>query len=252
MAARLDRSASGARHARWVGEITITMRSHEKINIQLTPELKEILGKECTIVEARNTDLMNAVNPYRQFIESAFSQVRADQRVANFMCDEAMRETRGTLMVKRSEVDKALEGGLSGLFGSKGFAASLRAGHERTVEIVLNAGSKVGTLPPHILGPGKAEALADRLTTSGTRLRGCIDQMDREIEPKRRPLRAAVEIGIGRVREALEQMDGRLRSHFSAEFIESLYPQLSKGGKSVAADADEEDDDSDPPEAAKG
>lgn len=37
-----------------------------------------------------------------------------------------------------------------------------------------------------------------------------------------------------------------LRTHFSAAFIESLYPELKKGGKAVAEDEDEDEDVNDP------
>lgn len=252
MVARLDRGASGAKHARWLGEIIITVKSHEHINLSLSALQKEKLAEERVKLEERHAELVGAVTPYRAFIENAFTEVRAHQRVANYLCDEAMRETRGTLLIRRSDVERELEGGLSGLFGKQGFAASIRAGHARTVEIVMDGGSKVRTLPPNVLGPGKAEELAGKLEGTGQRLKGFNDQLENEIEPRRRPLRAAVEVAVGRTREALEQMDGRLRSHFSADFIESLYPQLAKGGRAVAADPDEEDDGSDPPETIQG
>jgi len=53
---------------------------------------------------------------------------------------------------------------------------------------------------------------------------------------------------IFELREELDQMDGRLRSHFSQAFIDSLYPELARKRTAVADDEDEDDDTSEAPE----
>ena len=46
---------------------------------------------------------------------------------------------------------------------------------------------------------------------------------------------------------AVEQIDGRLRSHFPEAFIDSLYPELRKGGATIAGDEVEDEEPSAPP-----
>jgi hypothetical protein len=70
------------------------------------------------------------------------------------------------------------------------------------------------------------------------------------MEAQRQPLRSAVNKAVYALREELEQMDGRLRSHFTADFINSLYPELARRGTVVADAEDEDDDTSAPPEPA--
>lgn len=60
--------------------------------------------------------------------------------------------------------------------------------------------------------------------------------------------RSAVQKATYELREELDQMDGRLRSYFSADFIDSLYPELTRKGTIVADEADEDDDTSAPPD----
>ena len=68
------------------------------------------------------------------------------------------------------------------------------------------------------------------------------------LEEQRQPLRSAVQKAIYELREELDQMDGRLRSHFTADFIDSLYPELTRRGTAVADENDEDDDTAAPPE----
>ena len=103
----------------------------------------------------------------------------------------------------------------------------------------------IRVLPTRI--PGTV-TLADLLDEAADLLRGFMAEAA-TVEDQRAPLRAAVQKAIYELREELDQMDGRLRSFFSADFIDSLYPELSRKGTAVADEADDDDDTSAPPDA---
>jgi len=241
---KLSRSSSGARHARWAREVLATVKAHHDTNYLLAAEQRSALSAEIGKVEPRLAALESAVAPYRNFLEHAHVDTRAKQRVANYLCDEAQRAADGGLRPHRREIDAILPGGHATIFAKLPLSRVLRVGHEKTVALAEGAASKIRSLPAKI--PGTA-ALADGLDKAAGLLRSFNDQAY-ELEAQRAPLKAAVQKAVFELREELDQMDGRLRSHFSEAFIDSLYPELSKRGTTVADEDDEDDDTSAAPE----
>jgi hypothetical protein len=239
---KLSRAASGARHYRWGTEILAAMDAHREANYLLTPQQIDALGAEKTRVEARLTALSHAVVPYRDFIDHAHVQIRAKQRIANFLCDEAQRTADGTLRPHRRDIESIIPGGYGAILSSIPLSRVLRLGHEKTANMAEVAASAIRTLPSKISGTG---ALADALDKAASLLRDFVKEGEL-VEAQRYPLRSAVNKAIYELREELDQMDGRLRSHFSAAFIDSLYPDLVRRGTAVADDSDEDDDTAEP------
>jgi hypothetical protein len=246
MATKLSRSASGTRHARWVREILATGKAHLAHNYLLTDAQKKALGDEVPILEADLTALLGAVGPYRDFIDHAHVDARANQRVGDFLCDEAQRHTDGRMRPRKKDIDVILPGGFSALFLKLPLSRILKAGRDKTAEAAEKVAGLVRTLPSTIPFTGEC---ADGLDKAAGVLRS-FNKAAALIEADRTPLRSAVQKAIFAVRESLDQMDGRLRTHFSQEFIDSLYPELTKKGTIVADEEDEDDDTSAPPEEA--
>lgn len=67
------------------------------------------------------------------------------------------------------------------------------------------------------------------------------------IEPKRLPLRSAMEGDVFALRDFLTKMNGRLVQGLSQAFVDSLYPELRPDKKAVAEPIDEEVDPAAPP-----
>lgn len=246
MAAKLDRGASGTQHVRWGQAIADTMQAHVDIAREggdlhrLTPEQLAALAAELQIVDTALIALREVVTPYRAFIETAFGKVRARQRVADFLCDTAQTEAEGQL-AKNPDLGRFVTGGIKAIREGLALSQVVRAGRAVTVRLTVGAAALVKALPASVFSG--APALADRLTGAGRLLERYLDEELKEIEPKRKPLRAAMTVAIGNFRETLEQSDGRLRSHFSAAFIDSLYPRLAERGRVVADSGPEEDED---------
>ena len=239
---KLSRAASGARHHRWAIDILAAMGAHCEANYLLTPQQVDALVAERTRLEARIVVLRNAVVPYRQFVEQAHVQIRAKQRIANYVCDEAQRTADGGLRPHRREIEAIVPGGVGAIFSNMPLSRVLRMGHERTAQVAEVTASTIRTLPSKI--PGTV-VLADALDKAALLLRDFIKGGE-AVEAQRYPLRSAVHKAIYELREELDQMDGRLRSHFSAAFIDSLYPELSNRAAAVADEADEDDDTTEP------
>ena len=241
---KLSRSSSGVRHLRWGREILATMRAQDAVNARLPEAQKTVLQGEITKVAARVDTLAKAVGPYRDFIDSAHVDVRAKQRVANYLCDEAQRDADSGLKRYKHDIDTILPGGFSAILAKTPLSRVLKAGHEKTVEFAERAAGMVRSLPASIPGTG---AIADTLEKAAELLRG-FNEEARKIEEQRQPLKAAVNKAIFELREELDQVDGRLRSSFSQLFIDSLYPELTRKGSTVADEDDEDDDTSAAPE----
>jgi hypothetical protein len=241
---KLSRSASGARHARWAREILATLRAHQQINDLLSDEQKSALAAEISRVEPRIQALVERVGPYREFVEHAHVDVRSRQRVANYLCDEAQRAADGALRPLRKDIEAILPGGYAVILSKTTLSRVLSAGHEKTVEFAERAASMLRTLPSKI--PGTAP-LADALDKAAALLRSFNTQAE-GLAAQRQPLRSTMTKAIFELREELDQMDGRLRSHFAQAFIDSLYPELSRKRTAVADEDDEDDDTSAPPE----
>jgi hypothetical protein len=239
--AKLLRAASGERHLRWSKEVHATMEAHLRMNPDLSPTQRDALRAEWEVLGERITGLSAAVLPYRAFVEGAYTQVRAKQRVGNFLCDEVAREVDGTLRHKRADLQRALPGAWEQMFAGQPLSHALRQGHERTAQMMT---AMVGVLGSVALPGVDLEGLAQRAASRGALLDEANRELALEIDPQRAPLRLAVERAIFALREHLEQSDGRLRTHFPSAFIDSLYPELGSARTHVLDDADEDDDNS--------
>ncbi|MDI1445268.1 hypothetical protein [Polyangium sp. 6x1] len=242
---KLARSASGARHVRWARELLASLHAHHAVNERLSEDQKKALAAEIGRLAPRVQSLGESVGLYRSFIDHAHVDIRARQRVANFLCDEAQRGADGALRPHRKEIDHILPGGYATILSKVSLSRVLRAGNEKTVTFAERAAGAIRSLPAKI--PGTAP-LADALDQAAELLRSFNKQSD-ALEDQRQPLRSSVQKNIFEIREELDQMDGRLRSHFSQDFIDSLYPELTKKGSAVADEDDEDDDTSGPPES---
>ncbi len=241
---KLSRGASGSRHVRWSLEILASLDAHRVANYALTTHQQNALAAEKQRLEPIIAALRSAVGPYRDFVEQSHVSIRAKQRVANYLCDEAQRSADGTLRPHRREIDTIIPGGYAAILSKLPLSRVLRIGHEKTAHLAEVAASTLRTLPSKIPGTGP---LADALEKAASLLRDFIDDGE-TLEAQRHPLRAAVHKAVYALREELDQMDGRLRSHFTADFIDSLYPELARRGTAVADAPDEDDDTSAPPE----
>ena len=244
---KLSRAASGSRHYRWGLEILAALNAHRETNYQLTDAQREALAAEAQRVEKRVIQLGAAVGPYRDFIEQAHVGIRAKQRVANFLCDEAQRTAEGSLRPHRREIENVLPGGYATILSQFPLSRVLRAGHEKTARLAEVAANSIRTLPDKIPG---TTTLAEGLDKAAALVREYLKQAN-ALEAQRYPLRSAMYKAVYELREELDQMDGRLRSYVSADFIDSLYPELTKRGTVVADTEDEDDDTSAAPEEGK-
>jgi hypothetical protein len=245
--AKLVRTASGTRHYRWALEIAATLHSHLEYNYLLSETQKQALAAEAPGLDALVQKLQNGVVPYRNFIDTAYIKVRAGQRVADFLCDEAQREADGHLRPRKKDIDSILSGGYGAIFSKNPLSRVLSSGREKTVELARRAATMLRTLPASIRG---ATEMADALDKAASLLHSFNVERRDVVSPQREPLKAAVQKSIYELREGLDQMDGRLRTHFSQDFINSLYPELTKKGIAVADEDDEDDDTSGPPDEA--
>jgi len=243
MTERLKRGASGARHLRWGREIFATVDAHLAHNNRLTEEQRALLTPERATGARLLGNLETAVGGYTTFLITGHLQIRAELRVANFLADEQQRITDGTLRPHRAAIAEVLPGGLSSVFSKLPLSRVLRAGHLKTAQLAHAAATAVSTLSG-MGGLPVLTPLADGLDEAGDRLETLVEKLDKEIEPQRRPLKLAVERAVLELREELERMDARLRARFSPAFIESLYPELSRGARAVADEDDADDDDS--------
>jgi len=237
----IERRASGTRHLRWLKAILVTGRAHLKLNRYLTEKQKAALTEALARIEAEIARLAAANAPYRAFVDGAYTESRASQRVANYLCDVPLEEATSTVRGKRRDAEAVVPGILARLTAKLPLSRALRLGHERTVEVVRGAADAIALLPADQFA--FAAPMEKSLDAAADLLAGLIQQQKDEIDPKRAPLRNAVEKAIIDARETLQQVNGQLRSHFPASFIDSLYPELEKGG---TTGADDEDDDAPP------
>ncbi len=249
MTGRLARTASGSRHLRWGQEVYATIDAHLEHNPRLTEAQRAALTSEREAGQRLLGNLTAAVTAYRGFLDTGFLPVRASLRVANFLADEEQRLADGTLRPVRSTVERVLPGGLARIFSNAKLSRVLRAGHERTAQYARGAAAAIATISGQA-GLPDMSALSSALDGAAERIETLLKRLDAEVEPQRRPLKLAVERAVLELREGLEQMDARLRAHFTRAFIESLYPELSRGSRAVAAEDDADDDDTEEPVVA--
>jgi hypothetical protein len=245
MVAKLSKSASGARHLRWAREILATERAHLDHTDSLNASQKAALASESATLSGLVDALAARVVPYRSFIEGAYVDLRARQRVADFLCDEAQREAEGRLRPRRKDIDGALPGGYASILSKTPLSRVLRAGREKTVEFARSAALKIKSLPASIAGTNELAGALDKAAA-------LLDTFNKEetnvLDPQREPLKVEMQKAVFELRDGLEKMDGRLRTHFYQDFTDSLYPELSRKGTVVAGEGDEQDDDTAPPD----
>lgn len=248
MTERLARGASGTRHWRWGREVRATVDAHLAHDDLLTEPQKAALRAESATVGGWLDALGAADDAYQHWLRTALTAVRAELRVANYLADLAQRDTEATLRPRRDLLASAIPGGIARVFGDKPLSFVLRAGHERTARFAHGVATTLGSLPASVAAqiPGHA-ALVARADTVAARLDALLRRRDEELTPQRAPLAAAVDRTVFELREGLALMDARLRADFSPAFIESLYPELTKGGKAVAGEVDAHDDGTDAP-----
>lgn len=246
MAEKLAKTASGARHLRWVKRIVATVHAHQKHNYLLTPDQQNALTTELATLTPLVTTLADAVAPYRAFVEEAYLDVHAAQTVADYLCDEGQRNAHGRLSPRRAELDKFFkaQGGFAAIFSKKPLSRVLRAGREATEAMARTAGILIGTIPSNIVD---AQEVSAALIKAADLFKGFLTEEKDVIDPKRTPLKLAVNTAVFHLREGLDQMDGRLRTHFPDAFIDSLYPELKKGGAALAEEDDDGADDAESP-----
>ncbi|MFO0750886.1 MAG: hypothetical protein U1F43_35225 [Myxococcota bacterium] len=239
----LLRSASGGQQIRWGRSILSTVKAHltvsamPNVSYLSTTQLKA-LGDEKALLEPVLERLTNAYAPYRDFLDNGFLEIRALERVADYLCDAGQIEANSTLSGSKDEVARLIDGGLKAIQGGLVLSRVLRAGRLATIGLATGAATLLRILPAPKF-PTVA-AIADRLDQAGGLLKGFLDRETNEIESRRPALRASVRGAVNDLHEALTQMNGRLRTHFSDVFIDSLYPELKDRGSRVA-DVPEDD-----------
>ncbi len=244
MCAMLDRGASGRMHQRWAQAIEATIQAHLAINDRLEAAAKAALESESLALTDRITRLVTAVAPYRNFLETALVRIRAKQRVADFLVDESQRVTAGAAAGLRSELQRALPGGLAGIWQGKPIARMIGAGRDATIDFARKAAARLGALPDSKLFAFKASAI-DGLERAADLLERFVTEERERIQPQRLPLKAAVEREVFALRDFLAQMNGRLRGYFPQPFIDSLYPELAAKNRALA-ETDDDDEDTTP------
>lgn len=241
---RLDRRASGTQHLRWGRAIVSTLGGHERVaqmpkfTDYLSDKQKAAIAREKAIVAGLVEGVGAAVTPYRTFLDTAFLDVRAAQRVADYLCDDGQRSVDG-LSPQKAEIEAYIAGGLKAVRGNLALSRVVRAGREATRDFARGAANLLRLLPADKFPA--VETLATRLLDRAELMQQFLDEEDKDVEQRRAPLRTAVTRAVNALREGLEQMDARLRADFSAAFIESLYPQLDARGRAVDDAPDEED-----------
>lgn len=244
----MDSGASGTRHALWVLKILANGSAHLELNEDLTPQQRKALTSELALVQQKSTAVAEANAKYRRFLDTGLLLVGAKQRVANYLCDVALEDGRGQLSAKRRDAESVVPGILSRFTEGFSLSRALAAGHARTVEIARRAADVVSLLPDDRFA--FAAAVESALRAAATRLEAFNAERQRLDDDERAPLRLAVERAILDLRETLAQVNGRLRTHFSARFIDSLYPDLDPKGRQLADDDAADDDDAPTPPAA--
>jgi hypothetical protein len=237
--AKLARGSSGQKHLRWAKQIIANMKAQAEHNYLLQPTQKAAIDAEIVVLDGLLKALSGPVASYRDFLETAYTEIRAKQTVGDFLCDEAQRDAQGQLLPRKTTIAGAITGGIDTIFSKTAFSRILDAGKKKTISFATTAASKIRLLTML----SNTTALADALDKAASVLQGFVTEQETSIDPKRGPLRSAVEKAVFDLREGLEQIDGRLRSHCTQDFIDSLYPELSRNNSSLAAEPDEEDDD---------
>src|SRR5690606_5477716 len=97
-------------------EVHATIGAHLAHNDRLSEEQRTLLVAEQTNVATLISNLQASVGNYSTFLETGFILIRAELRVANYLADEQMLVTQGTLLPYRGQVAKLVPGGISAVF----------------------------------------------------------------------------------------------------------------------------------------
>jgi len=220
-----------------------------KFTDYLSDKQKQAIAREKAALAGIVATVVAAVDPYRKFLDTAFLEVRASQRVADFLCDDEQRTVEG-MSPKKAEIEDYIAGGLKAVRGNQVLSRVLRAGREATRDFARGAANLLRLLPVERFPA--VETLATRLADRAELMQQFLDEEDQDVALRRAPLRVAVTAAVNALREGLEQMDARLRADFGPAFIDSLYPQLDSKGTRVDDAPDEEDDAQPAPGPATG
>ncbi|MBI5498102.1 MAG: hypothetical protein HY904_24075 [Deltaproteobacteria bacterium] len=227
MAEMLPKTASGKAHERFGVNTVATMRAHEQHNPRLTEPQRTALAAERERLGVPLRKLSEANVPYGAWLDSALLEVRAEQRVGDFLCDESQRDAVA-LARRYPKAVASLPGGQAALWTEKQPARTLRLGREATVDSTQHTARQLRLLDPQAV-PGAPE-VAGTMDKSAGVLLGFNEKADR-IAAGPVPLKFAVDKAIVEFRGELELMKARLTlAGLSGPFIDSLFPELSKGG----------------------
>ena len=220
MAEKLSRGASGLRHLRWAREIYATLAAHAEASEVSEPQ-RAALSKELTRLDARIQGLSGAVKGYRDFLERERVRYRGAIRAALHAGEE----------VARASIERWPKLG-----------RTPTSAREPAPGTLAHARARAGELRALAAALRESGGDASRIEAAASRIEGAIRSMQTEALPRQRALKASLEMAVSGLREALEDMDGRLAGVVSDAFADSLYPALTRGCAIVADEGDEDDD----------
>src|SRR5205085_554055 len=128
---------------------------HLDINYALTDAQKAALTAEMGKLEGLVAELATHEGAYRSFVDGGLIDIRARQRVADFLCDQAERQADAQLKVHRDDIKRVFPDGVRTIFSGQALSRVLNAGREATVALAERAALKIRQLPPTV--PGTAE-----------------------------------------------------------------------------------------------
>ncbi|MFO0745423.1 MAG: hypothetical protein U1F43_07090 [Myxococcota bacterium] len=236
--AMLDKGASGAMHLQWGKLISATMKAHEQHNYLLSDGLRATVARERAALEKVLGELGVSVGAYRAFVEGAFIEIRANQRVADYLVDRGQVAAKSAVSVVKADVDAVLPGGAVSIWSGKPISRILRAGRVATVDAAEKAAAKVRSLPVRDLFAFR-EPIALALEKAASLLDGFVAHERDVIEPQRLPLRSTVEGRVFALREFLVKMNARIIQDGDQAFVDSLYPDLRRDQKGLAEPVDD-------------
>lgn len=235
----LSFKASTERHIDWAEDILSSMVAHQRVNYRLTEEQLRVLAEEEKQLRPWVTKLKADEEIRKSDLGESLRGFRAERRVADYLCDLAVVEADSRLRPYRAEVGRFLPGGFTQIFQGMTLSRLLSAGAERTASIVQHSADLLSNLRTTQLT--FIPEIAAQLERAGKQLAEVNVRIE-EVVSRRVSHSARMHRGEVELREALQQMNGRLRSHFTQDFIESLYPPLRKGNARGAEDVSDEDE----------
>lgn len=239
MAQMIDLNASGTRQVQWGEEIAAALTAQLEHNPFLTEKQKEAIRQELPVVEAKVAQLSAAAVPYAAFLSKGYVKSNAEQRVVNYVGDVVLQEAVALTRGRRAEAEKAVPGILSRITSGHALSKVLVAGHETFVGMLRAAADELSLLPDTFSFAARSAAALDE---TADRLDGLNKRRREQIDSQRAPLRTAVQKASLELRETLYQVNGRLRTHFTDAFIDSLYPRLDRKGSKIVDEPSEDDE----------